>query len=244
MKASIPPSYVYADGEIERAQAVNMICAVCRSPPVLPIAHASCGSMGCKTCFSSLIACVHCKGALPPNELSHVTVMPIVLLLQSLKVICPGCNVAITRAAFDEHVQDCPVPCPRGCGEKIRPATASLHDALCGLVEIKCTAFGCNSMLPRQDMTQHQASCPFVLLEPAFQMILERMRRLEEMATIAPRPPPTEDVPQLLERLGRLEEVIATITAMPLDVENRNNVRVLPRIERHPTLLAVKPGTN
>ena len=167
--------YVYGEGEKSRAQQADMICPACSCPPVVPFAHTACGIMACKECFFSSKECMHCHAAVVTADLVPVTLRHILLFLQGLKVNCPGCSCSVTRGIYAEHVQECPIPCPRGCGEKIRPLTSAAHDSVCGRVETPCTAFGCTVRLPRQSLPQHVTACPFVTLEPAFRLLLATM---------------------------------------------------------------------
>src|SRR5687768_9028623 len=102
-------SYVYVEGEIERAAAEELLCVVCSTPLVAPLIHVPCGNMACKACIGDMEHCPQCVSKLLPGELVPVTVKRLLAHLAALQVYCPACRLSIPRSALEEHVKACPI---------------------------------------------------------------------------------------------------------------------------------------
>lgn len=63
---------LYAEGEIARAEAEELLCVVCAQPLIAPLVHAPCGNMACRACLDARTQCSHCHGRLVPAELQPV----------------------------------------------------------------------------------------------------------------------------------------------------------------------------
>ena len=178
--ALVMTSFIYVEGEIARAEASGLLCVVCCRPLVDPLVHGPCGNMACRNCIPQCQKCPHCHGDRLQCELVPVAVRLVLAQLAGLKVHCPTCQAAVLRTALPEHVQNCPVECPRGCGVQVSPAEAAGHERECGAILASCGAFACPALLPRRDLEQHRQQCAFVQVAPAFTQLLERLQLVEE----------------------------------------------------------------
>lgn len=163
-------------------------CMVCHEPLVDPVVEPNCRVTFCRRCVSPWVAekhsCPSCRGATSVAQL-HPAPRIITQLLDALPVACPECNGRHQRGNLARHIQLCPKPCARGCGEAVAMAHVKAHEDTCASVTAACPAadVGCAVVLPRGQLAAHVLTCPLAPLRP----FLLRMQALEaEVAQLRP----------------------------------------------------------
>jgi len=170
-------SFIYAE---ESPNMKDLECHICLEPLVDPIIHSDCQVMFCKECIAPLQKCPTCDKILDHAKLAPVPKF-IVGLLDSLKVKCPICDKFIERRIYKTHIQNCPVPCVMGCGEKISPLEQKNHEQnTCPNLPINCPAKEsyCQWKGLRRDLAEHSKTCSFAQMAPVIQVVVDHFQTL------------------------------------------------------------------
>ncbi|KAH3766287.1 hypothetical protein Pelo_1845 [Pelomyxa schiedti] len=100
--------------------------------------------------------------------------------------VCDACQQSVQRRFLRDHSHkkfDCPIDCPNGCGEKIKPKQLEEHtSSSCGKSVVKCTAGRfCTWSGLRYDLNEHVQSCAIVKLSPFLTSMLEEHKTMLEV---------------------------------------------------------------
>jgi hypothetical protein len=203
---TIPPS----EKELE--------CAICTDTCVDPV-KTICGHLYCKSCLSpdnGIKTCPSCRTPLDYDkvrDLDPVQDRPICNMISRAVVKCKHCKKDVIRGLkgelFEKHwLHECPIQCPHKCTFKDRTAYANStggvaaesalfradlqsHETVCPLLEIPCSGkeFGCSTVLPRNEMHEHEECCIRAKLAPIMSQmqakIVEQECKLIAQARIA-----------------------------------------------------------
>ncbi|KAH3756016.1 hypothetical protein Pelo_8144 [Pelomyxa schiedti] len=103
----------------------------------------------------------------------------------SVPVVCDICGDHVIRRSLKDlsHKEsDCPINCPNGCGEKVRPRVMEEHQKACSRVTVKCCAQPfCTWSGPKCHYDEHIQSCTIAKLNPIFGPLVNENKRLKEM---------------------------------------------------------------
>ncbi|KAH3757183.1 hypothetical protein Pelo_11004 [Pelomyxa schiedti] len=106
----------------------------------------------------------------------------------SVPVICTRCNASVARKLIKDmsHTQlDCPIDCPEGCGEKVKPRHLTEHkSSTCPKVIVQCCAQFCTWSGQRGGLTEHIQSCVLVKMSPALTFLVSENKAMKEMLSL------------------------------------------------------------
>ncbi|KAH3758034.1 Phosphatidylinositol 3-kinase VPS34 [Pelomyxa schiedti] len=100
----------------------------------------------------------------------------------SVMVLCHSCNQYIQRRYINDasHAKDCPIDCPNGCGEKVKPKELEEHQSTyCPKQMVECTApLFCDWIGLMSDRTEHVRACVMVKVGTIISPLMEENKRL------------------------------------------------------------------
>ncbi|KAH3761161.1 hypothetical protein Pelo_7012 [Pelomyxa schiedti] len=156
-------SFVYAKGEGESPTPCDprYICVACKAPAHEPVIH-DCTAWFCAACAIETKQCPSCGEDIAEGSTRPSNSKVILAKLAALDVHCPVCNVKVQRVALKEHVLQCPIDCPKGCGMKVAPQKQESHEQNeCLSTFVICET--CNETVQRKrikDMSHKEEDCP------------------------------------------------------------------------------------
>jgi len=179
--------YVYADLS---SVPDDLLCGVCFRPFVDAVEHQLIGSGGCsqlycKKCVQSQKLCPHCRNEVnwQPVAVGPSTQRLLFKPLNELKVMCPVCSQKCPRFDLQNHIPQCAVDCPLGCGEKIPPKSQAIHEDVCSKKIISCPAVEvmCPYKGPREQVSEHAEKCSYAQLYPLLITLVNDLRDSKRM---------------------------------------------------------------
>src|SRR5574337_691939 len=92
----------------------SLLCPICTSPFVDPVDHLDCRNIFCKKCVENIKDCPLCRkpitNTIPPpkafvGQLDKLKVSKQIniIILTTIKVICPSCKEIYTRGVLLDH---------------------------------------------------------------------------------------------------------------------------------------------
>ena len=115
-------------------------------------------------CGIVVVACTHegCGEEMQRKSLeNHISICPHKVNL------CRHCESGFKVAEMEEHENSCPekpIPCPRECGTSVSPSAIENHLSECPLEEAKCPNQGCDEVMIRKQLKEHDAGCQHKLV--------------------------------------------------------------------------------
>jgi hypothetical protein len=158
------PNFVYAESQFVDDE---FKCEICHNPLTAPVTS-ECDHVFCQSCINDTTICPTCQK--PLQEVTPIKLKRFLSLLEKVLVECTHCHRIMERGKFEAHKGECPVMCPKACGEIISRNTWEHHSLFCIRMKIPCSAaeFSCDWKGPQPNLPAHLETCIFEKMRPVF----------------------------------------------------------------------------